>query len=306
LRTRLSRLGAVFEAARRAVHDPRIPLAERVQAVSLLGRGLDRQQEDRDLLADLLAPQTGEELQAAAMATLGKLNDPQTPRTLIRGWRGYTPGLRSRVLDVLLRRQGGPSVVLDALAERRILPQDVPLTVRQRLLGDASPDICRRAGQSFTDAVDPDRNRVVVAYDPAMRLEGDPGRGRQVFARVCAACHRLAGVGQAIGPDLAMVRDKPPEWLLPALFDPNRAVDARYLRYVASTRDGRVLLGILAEEGGTSITLVSPTGERQVILRANLEELASTGKSAMPEGLEKELTHQDVADLIAHVRNPSP
>src|SRR5205823_14800493 len=125
---------------------------------------------------------------------------------------------------------------------------------RQRLLEHASPEIRRRAGQSFTDPVDPDRNKVVSAYGSAMRLQGNRARGQQVFARACAACHRLAGVGQPIGPDLATVRDKPPEWLLPALFDPNRAVDARYLGYVASTREGRVLAGVLAEEGGNSIT----------------------------------------------------
>jgi putative heme-binding domain-containing protein len=109
-----------------------------------------------------------------------------------------------------------------------------------------------------------------------------------------------------VGPDLAGVRDKPAEWLLPALFDPNRAVDARYLSYVAVTREGRMLTGVLAEESGNSITLVSSTGERQVILRANLAELASTGKSAMPEGLENEVTPQDAADLIAHLKRSVP
>jgi putative heme-binding domain-containing protein len=67
-----------------------------------------------------------------------------------------------------------------------------------------------------------------------------------------------------------------------------------------------VLAGVLAEEGGNSITLVGPTGERQVILRENIDELASNGKSAMPEGLEKELAPQDVADLIAFLRSPEP
>src|SRR5262249_43671748 len=148
----------------------RTPLAEQVGAVSLIGRGLERRPEDLDLLADLLAPRTGEELQAAAVATLGRLGDPRSPHAPIRGWEGHTPGLRSAVFAVLLRPGGGPSVILDALADRRILPQDVPLTARQRLLGDASPDIRRRAGRSFTDAVDPDRNKVVSAYGPAMHL----------------------------------------------------------------------------------------------------------------------------------------
>jgi putative membrane-bound dehydrogenase-like protein len=303
LRASLSRLAAFFEAARRAVTDLQAPVAKRVQAVALLGRGLDLRREDRDLLALLLTPQTGESLQAAAVATLGKLDDPIAFQASLRGWKGYTPSLRVRVLDVLLRRADGSRAILDAMSQGFILPQDIPLTARERLLGDASPEIRRRAGHSFNDTVNPDRNKVVSAYASALRISANAGRGRQVFARVCAACHRLAGIGQAIGPDLAMVRDKPTEWLLPTLLDPNRAVDARYLNYVASTRDGKVLVGILAEEGGNSITLVGPSGERHVILRANLDELASTGKSAMPEGLEKELTVQEMADLIAYLRN---
>ena len=37
-------------------------------------------------------------------------------------------------------------------------------------------------------------------------------------------------------------------------------------------------------------------------LRKDLEELTSTGKSLMPEGLEKEVQPQDLADLIAFIR----
>jgi putative membrane-bound dehydrogenase-like protein len=304
LRGALGRLGSLFEAARRTVGAPKTPLERRTRAVALLGRGLDRRQEDRAVLAGLLDPRTEGELQAAAAAALGKLDDPHAPRALIGGWKGYPPGLRSRVLEALLQRADGPKAILDALADRRILPQDIPLTARQRLLELAPQEARRRAGALFADPLDPDRGRVVSAYEPATRLTGDPARGRQVFARTCAACHRLGGLGQAVGPDLKMVRDKPPEWFLPALFDPSRAVDARYLSYVAATREGRVFTGVLAEEAGNSITLASPTGERRVILRANLDELASTGKSAMPEGLEKELNHRDVADLIAYLKDP--
>ena len=306
VRATLRRLGAVFKAAREAVGDPTKPLTERVQAAHLLGRGLDGGREDRAALAELLAPQSAEELQSAAVDTLARLHDPRVLETLLSGWKGYTPKLRSRVLDVLLQRVDGPRALLDALRVERILPQDVPLTSRQRLLEHPSLDIRERAGKLFTDRVDPDRNKVVLALQPALRLVGEPRRGLQVFTKTCASCHRLGGVGQAVGPDLAMVRDKLPEWILAAVFDPSRAVDARFLHYSAVTREGKVFTGVLAEEGGNSITLVGPSGGAQVILRANLEELTSTGKSAMPEGLEKELKPQDVADLIAYLRKPGP
>jgi len=45
--------------------------------------------------------------------------------------------------------------------------------------------------------------------------------------------------------------------------------------------------------------------KKQVILRNQIEEIQSTGKSMMPEGLEKETTAQDIADLIAYIRRPA-
>ena len=54
------------------------------------------------------------------------------------------------------------------------------------------------------------------------------------------------------------------------------------------------------------MTVFRPGGERRVILRGNLEELVSTGKPLMPDGFEKELRPQDVADLIAYLRSQAP
>jgi hypothetical protein len=52
--------------------------------------------------------------------------------------------------------------------------------------------------------------------------------------------------------------------------------------------------------------LVDSNGKPQVILRTELEELVSTNKSAMPEGLEKDLKPQDIADVIAYLRADTP
>src|SRR5262249_34632670 len=86
----------------------------------------------------------------------------------------------------------------------------------------------------------------------------------------------------------------------------NRAVETKFLNYVALTHSGMTESGLLAAETGNSITLRGPEGKEQTILRADLEELAGTSKSMMPEGLEKDLAHQDLADIIAHVRSNVP
>jgi putative heme-binding domain-containing protein len=67
-----------------------------------------------------------------------------------------------------------------------------------------------------------------------------------------------------------------------------------------------VFTGVLAAETGNSVTLAEPDGKQRVILRADLEELLSTGKSLMPDGLEKDISRQEMADLIAFIRGPRP
>jgi putative heme-binding domain-containing protein len=139
-----------------------------------------------------------------------------------------------------------------------------------------------------------------------LNLQGDPRRGAEVFAKNCATCHKLGGVGYEVGPDLASLGDKSPQALMIAVLDPNRAVEARYVNYTATTKAGLTHTGVLASETGNSVTLIGPDGKKQVILRTDLDELVSSGKSAMPEGLEKEIKPQDLADLIAQVRSVGP
>jgi putative membrane-bound dehydrogenase-like protein len=301
LKTILKRLGKVFDSARQVVANSGAANGERLLAVRLLGRGPDRQTEDLKVLGSLLVPQTATDLQAAVMDSLGKSRDPQVAKTLLGGWQGYGPALRSRALGVLFQRDQWQKIMLDALERRQILPSEFDAARRERLLQHKSASVRRRAANVFAGLINKDRQKVVRTYQSALTLKGNTKRGRQLFSKTCAVCHRLGGIGHQVGPDLAMVRDKPPEWFLPALFDPNQAAEARYIGYYAVTKSGLTFTGILSNESGNSITLLGQEGKTRVILRSNLEELTSTGKSAMPEGLEKDLKSQDVADLIAFI-----
>jgi len=70
-----------------------------------------------------------------------------------------------------------------------------------------------------------------------------------------------------------------------------------------ATTDGRTISGIIASEPATSLTLKRALGATDVVPRAQIEAVASTGLSLMPEGLEKGQTPQDLADLIAFLRS---
>ena len=87
-----------------------------------------------------------------------------------------------------------------------------------------------------------------------------------------------------------------------AILDPNREAQPNFNTYIIQTIDGRALNGMIAEESATSITLRRAEGKQEVVLRSNIDVLSATGVSLMPEGLEEDLTKQDLADVIAFVK----
>jgi putative membrane-bound dehydrogenase-like protein len=291
-----------FDAARKTVADGKAPLDERVQAARILGRGPDHQSEEIKLLSGLLTPDTPPELQAAAMTELARLRDDDVLAILLKGWKGYSPALRSQVLDALFPRDKGVNSILNSLEQKEISPIEIDAARRQRLLQQKNTELRERAAKLFAGSINADRQKVVDSYRSVLTTKGDPKRGAQIFTKTCATCHRFQGVGEEVGPDLASLGDKSPEALLTAILDPNRAVEARYIAYIAVTKSGVSYNGLLASETGNSVTIVSQDGKKHTILRTELEALSSTDKSAMPEGLEKDLKPQDVADVIAHLR----
>jgi putative heme-binding domain-containing protein len=245
-------------------------------------------------------------VQSAAVAALGRLGTAEVPLLLLHNWKGHAPALRAQVLDVLLQRPAWVPALLDALEKKQVLAVDVDVPRRQRLLAQRDKTLRVRAEKAFAGAVAPDRQKVVDAYRAALKQAGDAGKGKAVFAKSCAACHRLEGAGNEVGPDLAALSGKSAEYLLIAILDPNRAVEARYLAYKADLHDGRTFTGLLSAETGTSITLTSNDGKPRVILRKNIESLASTGQSFMPDGLEKEVSVQAMTDLLAYLKAQQP
>jgi putative heme-binding domain-containing protein len=132
-----------------------------------------------------------------------------------------------------------------------------------------------------------------------MPREASSVRGAQVFEQRCATCHRLGERGAVVGPNLALVRNRTSQALLEAILDPNREVQPGFVNYVALDDAGRTITGILTADSTTSITLTRDKGESETLLKQNLEVLRSTGKSLMPEGLEKDITPAQMADLLS-------
>lgn len=300
-----AQIGKLFAHARTLAIRSDAPEAERLLAVQLLARALEGEKEI-PLLTGLLTPRHSPAIQQAALASLGRLPFESVPQRLLADWDAFSPALRVLAIDTLLGRDAWARLLLAHIEQGKMPAGQLDAACRQRLLQHRDPALRQLAVKVLAGSVSPDRKKLVEQFEKALTTKGNSEAGRQVFRQRCASCHQLEGHGHAVGPDLAALADKSAKVMLLAVLDPNQAIEDRYVAYVAAARDGRTFSGVLATETGTSITLRGPDGKDQVILRNQLEELRSTGKSLMPEGLEKDVTVEQMADLLAYLAGFRP
>jgi putative membrane-bound dehydrogenase-like protein len=289
----------VLAAARRVAEDPKQSPTARAAAVqTLVFLPLS---EIQSLLAGMLAADQPEPVQAAVLKNLSRYHQPEVAELVLAAWPGLGPKMRASAIELLLARAAWAGRFLDAIEQKRVARAEVDPGRVQLLASFPDAEIRRRAKRVFAAGVDEARAAVVAKYRPAMAAAGDVERGRAVFRKQCAACHRLEQFGTAVGADLSAIGDRGKEAVLLNILDPNREVKPHYLVYTVATTDGQVIVGLISGETATSITFVQADGQRRTLLRSEVEELASSGRSFMPEGLEKQIDISAMSDLLAYL-----
>jgi putative heme-binding domain-containing protein len=235
------------------------------------------------------------------IGTLRDCSAPELGAEVLGRIGSFTPAAREAALDLLLSRPALTTDLLDALETGEIRVSDLSLTQKQRLHDFPRRRVRARARALFAQsqgAVSADRKQVVEQFDDLLDAKGDPANGKLVFTKNCAVCHRYLGEGGLVGPDITGMAVHGKQQLLVHLLDPNRDVEGNYQAYVLVTTDGRILNGLLAGESATSVDLIDNEGKRRAILREDIDEITRTGKSLMPDGFEKQLSKNELADLL--------
>ena len=260
------------------------PLERRVEAIRSLR--LAPFDETHGLLEQCFDLQQPDQIQAAVIETLGAYSEPTVAAA-----------------ETLFSRPLWIAAFLEAVGQQRVRRAEVD-PARIALL-QKHPDalLARRASELFGTTNPGRRLQVVEHFQPALQRQGDPQIGKQVFKKVCSACHRLEGVGTALGADLRGIRNRGLPAILLNILDPNREVKPKYLAYVLTTLDARVITGMIESESANSLLLRRPDGVRIEVPRAEIDQMSSTGLSFMPEGLEKQLDLAKMADLLAYLES---
>ncbi len=246
-------------------------------------------------------PGAAESVRKIAIGALAANSDAAA--ILIDAWPTFSPTLRTSVLAVLTAKPANCLALLQAIQAGQISADDVSLNQASQLREHKDAKVKALAAEVLPAPAAVSRESVVARFLPALKLTGDATRGAQIYqTAACITCHRAPdGTGAVVGPDLATFKTAGGESIVTNLFDPNREVAPQYQAYTFNLSDGQTLLGVIADENRTDMTIRMPGGLEKTFPRKQVSSMKSLGRSIMPEGLEETLTPQNLADLLAYI-----
>ena len=274
--------------------------AARADAIGLLA--LSTPVDRRALLESLIAPSEPETVQSAAVRALGRVPGEETGRFLLKNWRAFPGDVRLDAADAMFRDPARIPMVVAALKSGDIQPWTLAFRHRRQLIMHRDAAI-RDDARPLLEGESGERAKVIAQYQQALNASADRARGKQVFDRVCAKCHKLDGAGSEVGPDLATVRHQPKQTLLAAILNPSESISQGFEAYVVEASNGTLFDGVLGPQTATTVTLRHEEGREDVIQRKDIKSMYVTNLSAMPGDLEKQVNASEMADLLEYLKN---
>jgi putative membrane-bound dehydrogenase-like protein len=254
-------------------------------------------------LQSLLNVKESATIQSAAIATLGKFGNEDIGAWLVAPvrWHAYSPNVRNAVIAALLGHSKLIPLLFTAIEDGRIPAWAVPEVRRRGLLRHKT--LKDRATKLFSAIGGTDRKKVYDELKPLTEMKGDVAKGKLVFTKACATCHKFNGEGHTVGPDLTGVRNQPKDAILLHVIVPNAEIYPGFTAYEIETKDDRTLSGIMTSETENSITLRAAQGIEETFLRSDVASVRAGSTSLMPNELEKTITKAELTDLLEYLKS---
>jgi putative heme-binding domain-containing protein len=243
---------------------------------------------DRSLAINVLAKSNIDQAAKLAATALAEAAERDDPTTLLNGF---------------LEQENGSKVLSESLVEASIRPDTAKLALRHMYsIGRADPELSaalmKIAGIDGDPKVPTPEELKALVNEVAE--QGDAARGEMIFRRndlSCMKCHAVSKAGGQIGPDLSAIgASSPGEYVVMSVLDPDQAIKEAYTTRVVITVQGRIHQGLVGDRTANALVLKDATGKETSIPIEDIDDEVE-GKSLMPKGLVKFMTHAEFVDL---------
>lgn len=258
-----------------------------------------------ELLGKIAMSDPNEEISGTALGYLVAL-DPGRAAKMAIDWFGKSRDatVQSHLITAFLQHKGGPDILAGTLTDQK-LPEDVAKIALRTVTGSGrqEPKLIEALGKagnivSMPKVLSPEEMATLVT---AIKEQGQPARGEQIFRRAelnCMKCHAIGGAGGKVGPDLVSIGSSAQiDYLVESILQPNKAVKEGYHSVVVQTDDGKVITGIKLRQTDSDL-LLRDAEDRELSVPLNKIEEQVAGSSLMPVGLVDKLTRSELIDLV--------
>lgn len=299
-------------ALERVGRDPAIPGDVRLEALAAVPGGItDVDGELLGFLTSSLAPAQAVSARAAAATVLARARlGEQQLGTLADALKTVGPLELPRILPAFDRvpSEAVGLRLIAALKESPSLAALRPEMLRPRLTN--FPEVVRARGEELLAGLNTDATKQAAHLEALLadvRGKGDVRRGQAIFnsaKTACAACHAIGYLGGKVGPDLTRISEVRSERdLLEAIVYPSASFVRSYEPVLVVTRDGDEHSGVLRKDAADEVVLATGPNTEARLSRAEIAEMRPGGVSVMPQGLDEQLSRQELADLLAFLKN---
>jgi putative heme-binding domain-containing protein len=214
-------------------------------------------------------------------------------------------GKRASAINELLSSTSAALALSRAVGEKQLSPE-----LRERIVA---------AGASHGDAAVRDlferfladerrAGRLGHRFKPqaVLSLQGDAERGKALFMGTstmqCKTCHRVKDEGGRVGPDLSAIGKKlSREQILESLAEPSKTIAQEYRTQLVQTSVGRTFTGVIVAKTASEMVIRDAQDKETRLKIDEIELTTAQPQSMMPEGLLRDLTPQQAADLLDYL-----
>jgi putative heme-binding domain-containing protein len=292
---------AALTALRTQLADSKAGTNDRKAALeSLLGA------KDKELPPVLFALLSDESMRASAIRALGSYEEPSTPAKILGVYGSLQLAEKRDAINTLGARKSYAKDLLAALASGTIPKTDLTAASIRQLNDLNDPEIVKWIEKNW-GSIRPTpeaRQKEINEWKKFFTLskEGDPRKGRVLFAKTCMQCHTLFDAGGKVGPELTGANRQDLDYLLSNILDPSAVVGKDYQATTIRTKSDRIVTGLLKAEDNNAVTLVTEN-DTLIIPKTEIDARKLSEISMMPEGLLANMTRDDARHLLAYLKS---
>lgn len=229
-----------------------------------------------------------------------------TAQALLAGWSRLDNAVRLSAIEPLTADASSMLALLNEVKSGRISKDLINTNQLQKWLASGHKELgatIEAIWGKVRSTDDDARQQLVrqVLQKIADGAQGSAGRGSAVFDRVCSQCHVLHGRGFEVGPNIEGNGRGNLQQLASNVLDPSLVIGEAFQAKTVMTLDGQVVAGLLAGENERFLKLKLQGGKIVEFDRQDIDQVKSANKSLMPEGVESQMTEQELLDLLAYL-----